>query len=338
MARKKSPAVMAGNTLSSHHMKRIALLTSGGDAPGMNAHIRAVERTGDKRGLEVIGIVGGYSGMIAGHFEVLDRIRTANIIDRGGTVLKTSRCPEFETVEGRRTAADQLRKHGIDAVITCGGDGTFHGAHALWEEFRIPVVGTPGTIDNDLSGTDFTIGYDTAINTAAQAIDKIRDTADSHGRLFLIEVMGRHAGFIAMDVGIACGAEYVAVPESVTDIDELYQRILSQGLDKRTVVIVGEGDELGGALGISKRLEESYGLSSKVSILGHVQRGGSPTVRDRVLASRLGAAAVDALLEGKTDIMVGEMSGQISYVPLQRTWEERKPVPSYLTELASLLV
>ena len=304
----------------------------------MNAHIRAVERTGDKRGLEVIGIVGGYSGMISGHFEVLDRIRTANIIDRGGTVLKTSRCPEFETVEGRRTAAEQLKKHGIDAVITCGGDGTFHGAHALWEEFKIPVVGTPGTIDNDLSGTDFTIGYDTAINTAAQAIDKIRDTADSHGRLFLIEVMGRHAGFIAMDVGIACGAEYVAVPESVTDIDELYQRILAQGLDKRTVVIVGEGDELGGALGISKRLEETYGLSSKVSILGHVQRGGSPTVRDRVLASRLGAAAVDALLEGATDVMIGEMSGQVTYVPLQRTWEERKPVPKYLTDLASLLV
>lgn len=319
-------------------MKRIALLTSGGDAPGMNAHIRAVERTGDKRGLEVIGIVGGYSGMISGHFEVLDRIRTANIIDRGGTVLKTSRCPEFETIEGRRTAVEQLKKHGIDAVITCGGDGTFHGAHALWEEFKIPVVGTPGTIDNDLSGTDFTIGYDTAINTAAQAIDKIRDTADSHGRLFLIEVMGRHAGFIAMDVGIACGAEYVAVPESVTDIDELYQRILAQGLDKRTVVIVGEGDELGGALGISNRLEETYGLSSKVSILGHIQRGGSPTVRDRVLASRLGAAAVDALLEGATDVMIGEMSGQVTHVPLKRTWEERKPVPKYLTDLASLLV
>lgn len=319
-------------------MKRIAVFTSGGDAPGMNAHIRAVERTGEKRGLEVIGIIGGYSGMMLGHFEVLDRIRTANIIDRGGTILKTSRCPEFEEVEGRVKAAEELRKHGINGVVACGGDGTFHGAHFLWQEHGIPIVGTPGTIDNDLSGTDYTIGYDTAINTAAQAIDKIRDTADSHGRLFFIEVMGRHAGFIAMDVGIACGAEYVAVPETLTDIDELYQRILAQGLDKRTVVIVGEGDELGGALGISTKLEERYGISSKISILGHIQRGGSPTVRDRVLASRLGAAAVDALLEGRTDVMIGEMSGQITTVPLEQTWAERKPVPAYLTELSDILV
>lgn len=319
-------------------MKRIAVFTSGGDAPGMNAHIRAVERTGEKRGLEVIGIIGGFSGMMLGHFEVLDRIRTANIIDRGGTVLKTSRSPEFEEKEGRSNAAVHLRKHGIDGVIACGGDGTFHGAHYLWQEHGIPIVGTPGTIDNDLSGTDYTIGYDTAINTAAQAIDKIRDTADSHGRLFLIEVMGRNAGFIAMDVGIACGAEYVAIPETLTDIDELYQRILAQGKDSRTVVIVGEGDELGGAIGIGKKLEERYGIPSKISILGHIQRGGSPTVRDRVLASRLGAAAVDALLEGRTDVMIGEMSGQISIVPLEQTWTERKVVPQYLTELSTLLV
>jgi 6-phosphofructokinase 1 len=186
--------------------------------------------------------------------------------------------------------------------------------------------------------TDYTIGYDTAINTAAQAIDKIRDTADSHGRLFFIEVMGRHAGFIAMDVGIACGAEYVAVPETMTDINELYQRIIAQGQDKRTVVIVGEGDELGGALGISKKIEERYGMSSKVSILGHIQRGGSPTVRDRVLASRLGAAAIDALLSGMTDVMIGEVANTISYVPLEDTWQTRKPVPAYLAELATLLV
>lgn len=319
-------------------MKRIALFTSGGDAPGMNAHIRAIERVGGKRGLEVVGIIGGYSGMISGHFEVLDRIRTANIIDRGGTVLKTSRCEEFFDPDGRIKAVQQLRAHGIDGVIACGGDGTFHGAHLLWTEHQIPVVGTPGTIDNDLAGTDYTIGYDTAINTAAQAIDKIRDTADSHGRLFFIEVMGRHAGFIAMDVGIACGAEYVAVPETMTDIDELYQRIIAQGVDKRTVVIVGEGDELGGALGISKKIEERYGMSSKVSILGHIQRGGSPTVRDRVLASRLGAAAVDALIAGKTDVMIGEMASSITYVPLEDTWKNRKPVPSYLAELASILV
>lgn len=314
------------------------MFTSGGDAPGMNAHIRAVERTADKRGLEVIGIIGGYSGMIAGHFEVLDRIRTANTIDRGGTILKTSRCPDFFEPDGRIQAARQLLKHGIDGVVACGGDGTFHGAHALWTEHGIRIVGTPGTIDNDLAGTDFTIGYDTAINTAAEAIDKIRDTAESHGRLFFIEVMGRHAGFIALDVGIACGAEYVAVPETLTDIDELYRRIVSQGLDKRTVVIVGEGDELGGALGISRKLEERYGVASKVSILGHVQRGGSPTVRDRVLASRLGAAAVDALLTGKTDVMIGQVANELSYVPLEQTWTDRKPIPPYLSELSTLLV
>jgi 6-phosphofructokinase 1 len=319
-------------------MKRIAVFTSGGDAPGMNAHIRAVERTAEKRGLETIGIVGGYQGMIAGHFEVLDRIRTANILDRGGTVLKTSRCPEFHEVEGRVRAAEQLRKHGIDAVIACGGDGTFHGAHFLHLEHGIPIVGTPGTIDNDLAGTDYTIGYDTAINTAADAIDKIRDTADSHGRVFFVEVMGRHAGFIAMDVGVACGAEYIAVPETLTDVEVLYERIVTQGLDKRTVVIVGEGDESGGALKLAQKLEARYGIAPKVTILGHVQRGGTPTVRDRVLAARLGAAAVDALLEGRTDVMIGQIGSDVSYVPLEQTWATRKVVPPYLIDLATLLV
>lgn len=319
-------------------MQRIAVFTSGGDAPGMNAHVRAVERTAQKRGLEVIGIIGGYAGMLAGQFEVLDRIRTANILDRGGTVLKTSRCPEFMEAEGRSRAAEQLRAHGINGVIACGGDGTFHGAHLLWLEHQIPIVGTPGTIDNDLWGTDYTLGYDTAINTATEAIDKIRDTADSHGRLFFVEVMGRHAGFIAMDVGVASGAEYIAVAETMTDIEVLYQRILAQGVDKRTIVIVGEGDEFGGAMLISQVIEERYGLPSKVSILGHMQRGGSPTVRDRVLGARLGAAAVDALLEGRTDVMIGEMAGAITYVPLEDTWLTKKPVPPYLLDLSSLLV
>jgi 6-phosphofructokinase 1 len=276
--------------------------------------------------------------MIAGHFEVLDRIRTANIVDRGGTVLKTSRCPEFMEAEGRARAAEQLRSHGIDGVIACGGDGTFHGAHFLFEEHGIPVVGTPGTIDNDLWGTDVTIGYDTAINTAAQAIDKIRDTADSHGRIFFIEVMGRHAGFIAMDVGVACGAEFIAVPETMTDVEVLYQRIVAQGLDKRTIVIVGEGDEIGGAMEMSKLMESRYGLSAKVTILGHIQRGGSPTVRDRVLAARLGADAVDALLDGHTDVMIGIKNDETVHVPLSITWEQRKTVPTYLVELATQLV
>jgi 6-phosphofructokinase 1 len=304
----------------------------------MNAHIRAVERTAQARGLEVVGIIGGYSGMLAGHFEVLDRIRTANIIDRGGTVLKTSRCPEFHEAEHRAAAVEQLKRHGIDGVVACGGDGTFRGAHLLHKEHGVRIVGTPGTIDNDLFGTDFTIGYDTAINTAAQAIDKIRDTADSHGRLFFVEVMGRHAGFIAVDVGVACGAEYIAVPEAVTNVETMYQRIVTQGLDRRTIIIVGEGDELGGALELSKIMEERYKISAKVSILGHVQRGGSPTVRDRVLASRLGAAAVDALLAGKTDVMIGEQAGEISTVALETTWMKRKAVPQYLFDLSDLLV
>lgn len=319
-------------------MQRIAVFTSGGDAPGMNAHVRAVERAGQKRGLEIIGIIGGYAGVIAGHFEVLDRIRTANILDRGGTVLKTSRCPEFHSIEGRQAAANQLRKHGIDGVVACGGDGTFHGANLLAEEHGVRIVGTPGTIDNDLWGTDFTIGYDTAINTAAQAIDKIRDTADSHGRLFFVEVMGRHAGFIAVDVGVACGAEYIAVPETMTDIEVLYERIMSQGIHKRTVVIVGEGDQSGGALQLARKIEDAYGIGSKVSILGHMQRGGSPTVRDRVLAARLGAAAIDALLNGHTNVMIGESNGDVIHVPLAQTWERRKAVPQYLLDLATLLV
>lgn len=319
-------------------MKRIAVFTSGGDAPGMNAHVRAVERVGEKRGLEVIGIIGGYAGMIAGQFEVLDRIRTANILDRGGTILKTSRSMEFMDVQGRVQAAEQLQKHGIEGIVACGGDGTFRGAHALWVEHGIPIVGTPGTIDNDLWGTDVTIGYDTAINTAAQAIDKIRDTADSHGRLFFIEVMGRHAGFIAMDVGIACGAEFIALPETLTDVEVLYQRIVAQGLDKRTIVIVGEGDELGGAMELSRQIQERYNLSSKVTILGHIQRGGSPTVSDRVLAARLGAAAVDALVAGSTDVMVGLRQGEVVQVPLEETWQQRKKVPAYLVDLSTLLV
>lgn len=319
-------------------MKRIAVFTSGGDAPGMNAHVRAIERTAEKRGIETIGIIGGYSGMLHGHFELLDRIRTANILDRGGTILKTSRCPEFHDAEQRRLAVQQLRNHGIDGVIACGGDGTFHGAHLLHVEHGVKIVGTPGTIDNDLYGTDYTIGYDTAINTAAVAIDRIRDTADSHGRVFFVEVMGRHAGFIAMDVGVACGAEYVAVPETLTDVEVLYERIVTQGLDKRTVVIVGEGDESGGALQLAQRLEARYGISPKVTILGHVQRGGAPTVRDRVLAARLGAAAVDALLDGRSDVMVGQAGPDVAYVPLEATWDTRKAVPSYLIDLSTLLV
>ena len=319
-------------------MKRIGVFTSGGDSPGMNAHVRAVVRTGLNKGLEVTGIMQGYAGMIAGEFRPLNRFATANIIACGGTILKTSRCPEFHTEEGRAKAARNIREAGIDGIVACGGDGTFHGAELLHKEHGIPIVGTPGTIDNDLYGTDYTIGYDTAVNTAMQAVDRIRDTADSHGRVFFVEVMGRHAGFIAMDVGIATGAEYIAVPEVVTDIDLLHRRITEQGPGKRTIVIIGEGDDAGSAVEIAATMKDRCGIDAKITVLGHIQRGGAPTVRDRVLASRLGVAAVEALLEGTANVMIGEINNQISYTPLRETWEKRKVIPSYLATLADLLV
>jgi 6-phosphofructokinase 1 len=284
-----------------------------------------------------MGIIGGFTGMIEGNFIKLDRKATANIISSGGTILKTSRSKEFMMPGGRSAAAEQLRDNHIDGLIACGGDGTFHGAHALWIEHKIPVVGTPGTIDNDLFGTYYTIGFDTAANTAAQAIDKIRDTADSHGRVFIVEVMGRHAGFLAMEVGISCGAEYIAVPEVNANLDVIYQRILQQGKSRRTIVIVGEGGSMGGALGLCQLLKQNYDIDSKVTILGHIQRGGSPTVRDRVLASHLGLAAVEALMEGKTDIMVGRVHHEITYTPFEDTWTKEKNIHQYLYDLADLL-
>lgn len=319
-------------------MRKIAVFTSGGDAPGMNAHIRAVVRAALDKGIEAVGIIGGYQGMIEGNFVPLGRKETANIISHGGTILKTSRSADFMKPEGRALAGENIRKAGIDGIVACGGDGTFHGAHYFWLETGIPIVGTPGTIDNDLWGTDFTIGYDTAVNTCTEAIDKIRDTADSHGRVFIIEVMGRHAGFIAMDVGVSSGAEYVAVPETVTEIEILYQRILKQGKNQRTIVIVGEGDEFGNANDFAKALKENYNIDSKVSILGHIQRGGNPTVRDRVLASHLGVASVDALLDRQTDIMVGRVNHEIEYTPLPETWETKKPLKDYMIQLSDLLI
>jgi len=318
-------------------MQKIAVLTSGGDAPGMNAHIRAVVRTAIDRDLECYGIIGGYQGMIEGNFVPLTRKDTVNLISMGGTILKTSRSEAFRTTEGRAKAAEKLRSAGIDAVVACGGDGTFHGAHYLHIEQGIQIVGTPGTIDNDLYGTYYTIGFDTAINTAAEAIDRIRDTADSHGRVFIIEVMGRHAGHIAMDVGIACGAEYIAVPERDAPIEALYKKILEMGKNTRQIVIIGEGGSYGGATHLSELLKEEYSLDSKVTVLGHIQRGGSPTVKDRVLASHLGMAAVDALISGKTDVMIGRIYHEITYTPLPATWSNKKVIQPYLTHLSDLL-
>jgi 6-phosphofructokinase 1 len=318
-------------------MKRIAVFTSGGDAPGMNAHIRAVVRTAIERGMECIGIVGGYQGMIEGNFINMTRRDTVNIVSQGGTVLKTSRSEEFRSEEGRAKAANNLREAGIDGVVACGGDGTFSGAHLLHLEQNINIVGTPGTIDNDLYGTYYTIGFDTAINTATEAIDRIRDTADSHGRVFIIEVMGRHAGHIAMDVGISTGAEYIAVPEKDAPVDALYNKIQEMGKNTRQIVIIGEGGSYGGATHLAEILRSDYGMDSKVSVLGHIQRGGSPTVKDRVLASHLGMAAVDALIMGKKDIMVGRIYHEITYTPLPATWQNKKAIQPYLMQLSDLL-
>jgi len=318
-------------------MKKIAIFTSGGDAPGMNAHIRAVVRTCLNHKIEPIGIYGGYEGMMNGNFTSLNRAFTANLISQGGTVLKTSRSKVFKSAEGREKAYKNLQKFQVDGVIACGGDGTFHGANLLYEEFGVNIVGTPGTIDNDLFGTQYTIGYDTAINTAVEAIDKIRDTADSHGRVFIIEVMGRHAGHIAMDVGISTGAEYVIVPEREIDIDGLYKKIKSMGEHIRTIVIMGEGGMLGGANELSDKLEQIFGLESKSTILGHIQRGGSPSVKDRVLASHLGLAAVEALINGKTNVMVGRVHNEITYTQLPETWEKKKNINDYLYKLSEQL-
>ena len=303
----------------------------------MNAHIRAIVRTGIANDLEVIGVVGGYDGLINGYFKRLERKDTVNIVSQGGTILKTSRSEIFLEPEGREKAAKNLKENNIDVLITCGGDGTFKGAHKLFKEHSIRVIGTPGTIDNDLYGTYYTIGFDTACNTAVEAIDRIRDTADSHGRVFIIEVMGRHAGHIAMDVGIACGAEYISVPEAVTNLDLLYDRYKNLGYHNRTIIIIGEGGPYQGANELSKALYDKYGIESKTAVLGHIQRGGSPSIKDRLLGSHLGVAAIEAVLSGKNNIMVGRRYDQLTYTPLQDTWSKRKEISPYLFQLADAL-
>ncbi|KAB2814703.1 6-phosphofructokinase [Phaeocystidibacter luteus] len=321
-------------------MKKIAVMTSGGDAPGMNAGIRAVTRTALQKGLEVVGIYRGYQGMIEGDFIPLDRFRVSNIIQRGGTFLKTARSEEFRTVEGRAKAAAHLKKEGIEALVVIGGDGSFRGAAALHAEHGIQVVGCPGTIDNDLYGTDYTIGYDTAVNTAVQAIDQIRDTADSHNRLFFVEVMGRDAGFIALRTGLASGAESVLVPETTTYIDELITK-LEEGrkLKKASaIIIVAEGDDEGGALDIAKKVNEKFDAwETKVTVLGHIQRGGSPTAFDRILASRMGNSAVEALLKGSTNVMIGQRNNEMVEVPFTQASKHHETLNPHLLELVEIL-
>jgi 6-phosphofructokinase 1 len=305
----------------------------------MNACIRAIVRYGVSRRLEVVGIRRGYCGILEEDFIKLDSRSVSNIIHRGGTILETARCEEMKTEEGIRKANEILQREGIEGLITIGGDGTFRGAAALAETGNAKVIGVPGTIDNDVYGTDYTIGFDTAINTALDAIDKIRDTAGSLPRPFFIEVMGRNRGFIALEVGIAGGAEDILIPEVETKIEQLcldIRRSFKRG-KKSFIVIVAEGDEAGGAFSIAQQVWERLKLEYRICVLGHVQRGGSPTARDRVLASKLGAAAVDALVKGMSGYMVGELKGDIVFTPLRETWEKRKELDSNLLRLVKVL-
>lgn len=322
-------------------MKKIAVFTSGGDAPGMNACIRAVVRTALHYNLEVLGVRRGYAGMVDGEFIPMNSRSVSNIIQKGGTILQSARSEAFRTPEGRLQAYENLQKRGIGGVVAIGGDGTFTGADVFCNEYPdIPFVGVPGTIDNDLYGTDYTIGYDTAINTAMEAIDKVKDTADAHNRLFFIEVMGRDAGFIAMYSGIATGAEAILVPESKTDINRLVDNLHNNFRKKKTssIVIVAEGDDTGGAFEIAKLVNERFDkYDTRVTVLGHVQRGGSPTCMERVRASRLGMEAVKALLNGQSQIMVGVIHKDIAYTPFQKAIKHNRKTEPVLAHLAEVL-
>ena len=320
-------------------MKKIGVYTSGGDAPGMNAAIRAVVRIGINHGAEVVGILGGYSGMLDKKFQPLTLRSMANIIQRGGTMLKTGRCPEFLRPETRTIAAKNIREAGIEGLVCIGGDGSFRGAHALWEEHKIPVTGIPGTIDNDIFGTDNTIGFDTAVNTALDAIDKIRDTAASHDRLFIVEVMGRNSGFIASHVGLAGGAEAIFTPDFPITVDQAVEKIKSgQAKGKMSsILIAAEGQKPGRTYDLAEQIRKKSGFEAKVCILGHLQRGGSPTATDRILASRLGAKAVEMLLKGESDIMLGVNGEQVVSVPLTEAITNSKHTSKEYLQLATLL-
>lgn len=324
-----------------YQLKCIGVLTSGGDAPGMNAALRAVTRKAIYHGIRVKAICRGYKGLIAGEIKEFQTQDVSNIIQQGGTKIKTARSMEFKTVEGMKMAYDNLKKEEIDALVVIGGDGTFTGARVFAQEYSdIPIVGIPGTIDNDLFGTDYTIGYDTALNTIVQAVDKIRDTASSHERLFFIEVMGRDAGFLALYGAIASGAEAAIIPEIATNTDQLNE-LIEQGFRKSknsSIVLVAESDITGGAIGISNRLKDKYPeYDYRVTILGHIQRGGSPTANDRILASRMGAAAIDALLEDQRNVMIGIVNDEIVYVPFNKAIKNEKPVDKRLMEVLRIL-
>ena len=310
-------------------VKCIGILTSGGDAPGMNAAIRAVTRAAIYNGFQVKGIYIGYKGLITGEIKEFKSQDVSNIIQLGGTILKTARCKEFKTPEGRQIAYNNMTAEGIDALVVIGGDGSLTGARILAQEFNIPCIGLPGTIDNDLYGTDTTIGYDTALNTILGAVDKIRDTATSHERLFFVEVMGRDAGFLALNGAIASGAEAAIIPEFSTEFDQL-EEFIKSGYRKSknsSIVLVAESDLTGGAMHYAERVKNEYPqYDVRVTILGHLQRGGSPTAHDRILASRLGSAAIDALMEDQRNVMIGIENDQIVYVPFSKAIKKEKPI------------
>ena len=313
----------------------IGILTSGGDAPGMNAAIRAVTRAAIYNGFRVKGIYRGYKGLVTDEIVEFKTQNVSNIIQLGGTILKTARCAEFKTEEGRRLAYENLQKEGIDALVFIGGDGSLTGARIFATEYNFPIVGLPGTIDNDLYGTDKTIGYDTALNTIMDCVDKIRDTASSHERLFFIEVMGRDAGFLALNGAIASGCEAAIIPEISTEVDQLAE-LIEHGFRKSknsSIVLVAESPVTGGAMGLAERVKNEYPqYDVRVSILGHLQRGGSPTAVDRILASRLGAAAIDALMEDQRNVMVGIRNDEIVYVPFFKAIKYDKPVDRTLLQ------
>lgn len=321
-------------------IKRIAVFTSGGDAPGMNAALRAVVRTASFHDLHVYGISRGYEGMIDGELKRLERHNVANIIHRGGTILKTARSQRFMTAEGRKQAYESLQAFDIDACIAIGGNGTFTGSHIFGQEHPMPIVGIPGTIDNDLYGTDYTIGFDTAVNTAIEAVDRIRDTADSHNRLFFIEVMGRHAGYIALHTAIASGAESVLIPEVESSIAGLTERLRKNAKRKKlfSLVIVAEGSTLGNGNQIAELVKDELSdFEIKVTIIGHLQRGGAPNGLDRVLASRLGHSAVEGLMEGRSDVMVGIEHDKITYTPFHDAIHKQKDINNDLVRMAEIL-
>jgi 6-phosphofructokinase 1 len=322
-----------------NHVKKIAVLSSGGDAPGTNACIRAIVRVASERGIHILGVSHGYAGLLRGEVAPLTRRAVGNIIQRGGTILGTSRCEEFTTPEGRAKAAAILEEHKVEGLVVLGGDGSFRGAAALAKEHDLKIIAIPTTIDNDMPGTDYTLGFDTAVNVALEAIDRIRDTAESHDRIFFVEVMGNVCGAIALEVGVAGGADDVLVPEVDTDIDFLCEH-LETGFHhgrRSSIIVVAEGGENGGAFAIAHQVWKRLRCDYRVCVLGHIQRGGAPTARDRVTGSKFGALAVDTLAGGESGVMVGEIEGKPCLVPLEEAFSARRHADQSLLELARRL-